>query len=165
MTPDQPTATATDYPAYLADTPNALQKFESMRTRRISDMTELWQYVAAQERELSSAQAALAEAKAEVARLNERAELDQTTAAENTVNDTAELTALRAELQQIADTLPKRSHDTIGAAKDVMEDLAELRARVAELQRLLGEVYRNTNLRHHPELTGLADIVSKQLST
>jgi len=57
-TPPDATATPrTDFPAYLADTPKALQKFESMRTRRISDMTELWQYVAEQERELTAAKA------------------------------------------------------------------------------------------------------------
>jgi len=48
---------------------------------------------------------------------------------------------------------------------DTKAALASAQAEIAECRRLLGEVYRNTNLRHHPELTGLADIVSKQLST
>jgi hypothetical protein len=38
-------------------------------------------------------------------------------------------------------------------------------AQHAETVRLLSEVYRNTNLRHHPELTGLADLVSQHLQS
>lgn len=79
-----------------------------------------------------------------------------------------ELAEAKAEVAELQHAVVHVSHATDmqlqTRAETAEAENVKLRARVAELQRLLGEVYRNTNLRHHPELTGLADIVSKQLS-
>ena len=124
MTPDQPTATATPRTAEQARV-DAHIHLQNERIPRIAPEQALinWATFA---RTLASE---LAAAKSEVARL--KAEIQYGT---ETGEPCAEITSLRAELQQIADTLPKRGHDTIGAAKDMMEDLAEHRARVAELE-------------------------------
>jgi hypothetical protein len=117
------------------------------------------------ERELSSAQAALAEAKAEVAVLKAAHWLHSLSRDElESANFYADIESMKTRAERAeaeCDKLLRAWENRI----DAEGELTQLRARVTELQRLLGEVYRNTNLRHHPELTGLADIVSKQLNT
>jgi hypothetical protein len=69
---------------------------------------------------------------------------------------------LERELADTRDAYLNMAARWNGGAAESERD--QLRAELAEAKRLLSETYRNTNLRFHPELSGLAETVSKYLN-
>lgn len=147
MTHDQPTATPrTDAEEFFLP-PEAANCIEPPQNDGVVES----KYARTLERELSSAQAALAEAKAEVAAL--KAMLDKCTplnveerAYLGTLRDREEISKatndqLRSEVERLNNVLAINKSDTDHIITSQRTNLVELRARVAELELELAETY------------------------